>query len=267
MNNKEKGWLVKLMRLGFVANGVVYITIGILAVQAALGAGGQTSGTQGALSTIASEPFGQFLLGLVGVGLVGLTIWYVIRGISDPDNAGDDMSGMVKRIGYIVAGLGYGVLAYSAFRILTTASGGGGNQAADWTATLMQQTYGIWLVGVTGLIIVGVGVYHLYKAYQTKFRRKLKVHEMNATETKWGIRAGRLGLAARAVIFGIIGTFLIQAAMQADPQQAGGVGKALQTLAGQSYGPWLLGIVSLGLIAYGLYSAVVLARYRRIQFG
>jgi hypothetical protein len=235
-----------------------------LAIPAALGVGGLTSGTQGALAVIASEPFGQFLLGLIGVGLVGLTIWYIVRGAYDPDNVGDDASGIVKRIGYVVAGLAYGVLAYSSFRILTTARSGG-NQAADWTAAVMQETYGIWLIAVTGLVIVGVGIYQLYKAYQTRFRRKLKVHQMSPTETKWGIRAGRLGIAARAVIFALVGLFLVQAAWQANPQQAGGVGKALQTLAGQSYGPWLLGIVALGLVAYGLYSAIVLARYRRIQ--
>ncbi len=262
--NEERNWLVRLMRLGFVANGIVYITIGILAIQAAWGAGGQTTGAQGALAAIASEPLGQFLLVLVSIGLVGLTIWYVIRGAYDPDNVGDDLSGIVKRMGYVVAGLGYGVLAYSAIRILFTARSGG-NQAADWTATIMQQPYGIWLVGIVGVVIMGVGIYHLYKAYQTKFRRKLRVGEMSPTAVEWGIRAGRIGIAARAIIFGIIGVFLVRAAMQANPQQAGGVSKALQALAAQPYGPWLLGFVALGLIAYGLYSAVVLARYRRFN--
>lgn len=263
--NQQKSWLKRLMRFGFVANGIVYITIGILAVQAALGRGGQTSGTQGALSTIADEPFGQFLIGFIGLGFIGLAIWYVFRGVSDPDNAGDDISGIAKRIGLVIAGLAYGVLAYSAFRILTNSGSSGGNQAADWTAQVMQQPYGIWLIGITGVVIIGVGIYQLYKAYKTKFREKLKVQEMSLTETKWGIRAGRIGIAARAIVFSIIGVFLVQASMQADPQQAGGVGKALQTLTTQPYGPWLLGVIALGLVAYGLYSALVLARYRRIH--
>ena len=265
MTNNEN-LLKKLMRLGFVANGIVYITIGLLAMQAALGVGGQTSGTQGALRQIAAEPFGQFLLAVVALGFVGLAIWYVVRGVYDPDNAGDDAIGLGKRFGLVVAGLGYGALAYSAGRILLY-RGAGSNQPADWTAVVMQQPFGIWLIGLIGLIIFGVGLYQLYKAYQTKFRKKLKTGEMSATETEWGIRAGRMGIAARAVIFGIIGVFVVQAALQADPQQAGGVGQALQTLATQPYGPWLLGIVGLGLMAYGLYSAVFLARYRRIRLG
>ncbi|MBK8905199.1 MAG: DUF1206 domain-containing protein [Anaerolineaceae bacterium] len=264
--NKQQSWLKPLMRFGFVANGLVYITVGILAIQAALGSGGQTAGAQGAFAAIASEPLGQFLVGVIGVGLIGLAIWYVIRGVYDPDNAGSDASGMAKRVGLVAAGLGYGVLAYSALRILWTArASGSGNQVADWTARLMQQPYGIWLIGIAGAIVVGVGIYQLYKAYQTKFRQKLKVQEMSATEIKWGIRAGRIGIAARAVVFGLIGIFLVRAAWQANPQAAGGVGRALQTLAGQPYGPWLLGIVAVGLVAYGLYSAIVLARYRRIR--
>lgn len=266
--NQQQSWLKPLMRFGFVANGIVYITIGVLAVQAALGNGGQTSGAQGAFAAIASEPFGQFLVGVIGVGLIGLAFWYVIRGVYDPDNAGSDASGMAKRVGLVAAGLGYGVLAYSALRILWTArASGSGNQVADWTARLMQQPYGIWLIGIAGAIVIGVGIYQLYKAYATKFREKLKVHEMSPTETKWGIRAGRIGIAARAIVFGLIGIFLVRAAWQANPQEAGGVGRALQTLAGQPYGPWLLGLVAVGLVAYGLYSAIVLARYRRIRLG
>lgn len=269
MNNDKKEWVEKLMRGGFVANGIVYITIGILAIQAAFGAGGRTTGSRGAISSIATQPFGQFLLGLIGIGLIGLTLWYFIRGISDPDDEGDDAEGIMKRIGLVIAGLGYGILAYSAFTALSAGSsggGGGGSGAADWTARIMQQPFGIWLVGIVGAIIIGVGLYQIYKGYQAKFREKLDTVTMSREERKWGIRAGQFGISARGVIFAIIGIFLIQAALQADPQEAGGVGQALQTLANQPYGPWVLGIIAFGFIAYGLYSAVVLSRYREIQF-
>lgn len=262
----EKKWLERLMRLGFVANGIVYLTIGILTLQGALSGARQGAGSQQALSAIATEPFGQFLLVIIAIGMFGLTLWFVVRGLKDPDNAGDDASGIAKRAGYVIAGLIHGGLAVSAVRILTSAGGGGGgNQAADWTARLMQQPYGVWLVGLGGLVFVGVGIYQLYKAYEEKFREKLKTHEMNQTEVKWGVRAGRAGLTARGIVFGIIGVFLVRAAMQHDPQEAGGVGQALNALASQPYGPWLLGIVALGLIAFGLYSAIVLFQYRRIQ--
>lgn len=264
--NTQNDWLKKLMRAGFVANGVIYIIIGFLAVQTAVGNGGQTTGSQGALATIAQQPFGAFLLGLTGIGLVGLMIWYFIRGAYDPDNKGDDAQGIVRRLGYVIAGLGYGLLAYSAFRTLTTNTGGSGNRASDWTATIMEQPFGIFLVGLIGAIILGLGAYQAYKAYATKFREKLKTHEMSSTEETWSMRFGRFGLAARAVVLSIVGIFIIQAAWQANPQEAGGVSQALQELATQPYGPILLGIVALGLAAYGIYSAAVLARYRDLSF-
>ncbi|MCB0107709.1 MAG: DUF1206 domain-containing protein, partial [Caldilineaceae bacterium] len=102
-----------------------------------------------------------------------------------------------------------------------------------------------------------------YRAYSAKFREVLKLHEMNADEERWATRAGRLGFAARGVVYSIIGIFLIIAAVRANPNEAVGIGEALQKLAQQPYGPWLLGLVAIGLVAYGFF-AIVLARYRRI---
>jgi Mn2+/Fe2+ NRAMP family transporter len=127
----------------------------------------------------------------------------------------------------------------------------------------MAQPFGPWLVGIVGMIIIAVGGYQAYRASSAKFRETLKLGEMSQSEETWATRAGRIGFAARAVVYAIIGGFLVQAALHADPNQAGGLSKALQTLANQTYGPWVLGIVAVGLIAYGIFS-VVEARYRQI---
>lgn len=260
-----KKWLEKVMRLGFVAKGAVYITIGILAFQAAIGPGGRTTGSEGALMEIASQPFGQILLGIIAIGLLGLTLWYFVRGIYDIDNKGDDATGLAKRASSLGSGIGYGLLAVFAFRVwLGSGGGSGGDSTASWTARLMQEPWGRWAVGIAGLVIIGSGLYQFYAAYQAKFREKLRTAEMSETEQTWGTRAGQFGIAARGVVVIIIGTFFVQAALQYDPQEAGGLGEALQTLAQQPYGPWLLAVVALGLIAYGLFAALVLARYRRI---
>ncbi|HAX76270.1 MAG TPA: hypothetical protein DCY88_10625, partial [Cyanobacteria bacterium UBA11372] len=120
-----------------------------------------------------------------------------------------------------------------------------------------------WLVGLAGVIAIGVGFSYLYEAYKAKFRRHLKLSQMSRAEQTWAVRLGRFGIAARGIVFGIIGLFLIQAAKQSDASQAKGFGEALAILAQQPAGPWLLGIVALGLIAYGIYSLVE-ARYRQI---
>ena len=125
--------------------------------------------------------------------------------------------------------------------------------------------FGRWVVGAIGAIIVIVGLYQLYAAYRTKFEKQFKTGEMGWTVRRWAVRLGRLGYAARGIVYAVIGYLLIEAAWQYNPQKAGGIGQALQTLAGRPYGPWLLAAVALGLICYGAY-AEVLARYRRIYF-
>jgi hypothetical protein len=260
-------WVIRLARLGYAAKGVVYFTIGLLAIQVAIGSGGQTTGPRGALREISQEPYGQILLAVVALGLFGYALWRFVQAWMDPDNAGTDAEGIIKRIGWAVSGITYGVFGVLAVLILVgSAGGGGGSGAEDLTAQLMSQPFGIWLVGIVGAILVGTGLYQFYRAYSAKFREKLKLGEMSTTETTWATRAGRLGFAARGVVYVLLGIFLIQAGLQSDPSEAGGLGQALDTVAAQPYGPWLLGLVALGLMAYGVF-AVVLARYRRIFLG
>lgn len=257
-------WVVWLARFGYAAKGLVYITIGALAVQVAIGRGGRTTGPTGALDSLAHQPFGQILIGLVALGLFGYALWRLVQAWVDPEHEGSDAKGIVKRIGYAVSGIIYGAFCFEAIRILLGSGGGSDNgQAADWTARLMSQPMGIWLVGIVGVIVIGTGLYQLYRAYSAKFREALKLHEMNRDEITWATRAGRLGFAARGVVYSIIGTFLIISAVRANPNEAVGIGEALSKLAQQPYGPWLLGFVAVGLVAYGFF-AIVLARYRRI---
>jgi len=256
----------KLARFGYAVKGVVYGLIGVLAIMAAFGSGGQTSGSRGVLGTIAGGPFGQVLLGLVAIGLFGYALWRFVQSIVDPDNKGTDAKGLVKRTGYFISGVIYAGLGIAAVRLLTGSGGGGGSNADSRTATLMEQPFGLWLVGIVGAVIIGYGLYQLYKAKEASFFDKLKTGQMSATERTWTKRSGRAGLAARGVVFGIIGFFLIQAALSANPQEARGLGGALDTLAAQPYGPYLLGLVALGLVGYGVYCAVN-ARYRKIPAG
>jgi hypothetical protein len=65
-------------------------------------------------------------------------------------------------------------------------------------------------------------------------------------------------------VFGITGLFLIQAAYRSNAGEAEGLGGALRALEQQPFGPWVLGVVALGLVSYGLYM-FVMALYRRIK--
>jgi hypothetical protein len=185
----------------------------------------------------------------------------------DPERKGKDAKGIAQRLGYAASGVVYAGFGLYAARLLmgmaSSRGGQSGGNSDDWTATLMAQPFGRWLVALAGLIIIGVGIYQLYEGFTARFRDDLMLHEMSPEEIQWSTRAGRMGYIARGVIYAIIGGFLLLAAWRSNPQEAGGIGEALATLASQPYGPWLLGLVGAGLIAYGLF-AFVLARYRRI---
>lgn len=255
-------WLEQLARLGYAVKGVVYLIIGILAIQVALNEGGRLEGTTGALETIATQPFGQLLIGIVALGLFGYGIWLFVRAGLDTDRKGSDTTGMIKRIGIAIGGIIHLALAFYAVQLLMGSGGGGGVQT--WVAQLMEQPWGRWLVVLAGLGVIAFGLYRLYQAYTTEFQRELDLDDMDATERKWTIRLGRFGLAAQGLVFLIMGSFLVQAGVQHDPSEARGLGGALQTLAQQPFGPWLLGLVALGLIAHGIYMFVKM-RYRRIR--
>lgn len=257
-------WVERLARFGYAAKGVVYAIIGVLAVQAAVSSRGKTTDTTGALGAVAAQPFGKFLLVFLTIGLMGYVLWSFVQAIKDPEHKGDDAKGIAKRLGYAGTGLAYGSLAFTAFQLMIGNSSGGGNSRQDWTARLLAQPFGQWLVGLVGALVIGFGFYKLYKAYKAKFRKHLKLHEMSQTEQTWAIRIGRFGEAARGIVFIMIGFFVIQAARQFDPKEVRGLDGSLQTLAQQPYGPWLLGIVALGLVAYGIHMGVQ-AKYRRIN--
>jgi hypothetical protein len=259
-------WIEGLARLGFVAKGVVYTIIGVLAVSYAFGSGGETGGTKNAFQTIAEQPFGSVLLGIVAAGLIGYGLWLFINAGLDLENDGSEMKGMVKRVGRVINGLIHLGLAFIAGRMaLGFGAGSSESQSAvSWTAWLMGLPFGTWLVGLVGLTIIGVGLYRLYEGYSVHFRDELELNRMDQTEEKWTIRAGRVGLIAQGLVLAMIGSFLIQAAVQYQPSEARGVGGALQTLAQQPYGPWLLAIVALGLVAHGIYM-FILSKYRRIE--
>ena len=252
-----------LGRMGYAAKGAVYALIGVLAAQAALGRGGETTGTEGALSRILQAPFGRGLLAIIAVGLAGHALWRFVQAGMDTENKGGDAKGLLARAAYAGIGVIYIGLAISAATLALRGGGNEGDATQSRTAWLLEQPAGRWLLGLVGLGVIGAGLYQFYRAYRMEFREKLRLDEMSPEQERWAITAGRFGFAARGVVFVLTGAFLIAAALQARPEEAQGLGGVLATLAQQQYGQWLLGIVALGLIAYAVLMFVQM-RYRRM---
>lgn len=252
-------WIERLARFGYAAKGAVYALVGGLALAAVFSSGGQTTGSSGAMASIADSSLGRAALALIAIGLAGYVIWSLVRALRNPEHD----SG-AKRAYYGVAAAIYGLLAIEAARLALGNGGGGGGGGADhWTATLMQQPFGQWLVGIAGLAIAIFGLQQMWNAWQVDLDDRLDLSSMSPEGRTWAIRSGRLGLAARGGVLAIIGAYTLVAAVQADPSESRGIGGVLQMLQDTS---WLLAIVALGLMAYGAYN-FVRARHRVINTG
>jgi hypothetical protein len=250
-----------LARAGLVARGVIYAVIGILAIKLALGDGGKTANQNGALDTIAKQPFGKVLLVLVAIGLAGYAIWRLLRAAigHGPESSDDDTK---DRIGGFVSGITYGALCITAVSILV-GSGGGSGSPDKATGGVLDWPAGQVIVVVAGLIILGVGLEQGYRGIEQKFLEKSKTEQMSGSVERAFTALGVFGHLARMVVFVLIGYFLIRAAIDYNPDKAVSLDGALAALGQASYGPLLLGIVAAGLIGFAAYS-IADARYRRV---
>jgi hypothetical protein len=252
-------WVEKLARMGYAAKGAVYLLVGGLAVAAAFGNGGDTTGSTGAMASIADSTLGRAVLALIALGLAGYVIWSLVRAIRDPEDKGTG-----HRIFYVVTALIHGFLAVEAARMAMSGSGGGSggdSGASHWSAQVMQQPFGAWLVGAAGVAIALYGIQQLINAWRVDLDDQLALGRMSASARTWAVRSGRFGLAARGVVFSIIGYSVVKAAMEASPEEARGLDAVLDSWRDT---PWLLGVIALGLVAYGIYN-LIRARYRVIR--
>jgi len=252
-----------LARGGLFARGVVYAVIGVLAVKLALGDGGKATNQQGALKTIAGQPLGKLLLVLLALGLAGYAIWRLVRaavghGVETLED--DDAK---ERVSGAFSGISYGLLCLTAIKILAGSGSGGGGGPDKAAGGVLGWPAGQVLVAVAGLVLVGVGVDNARRAVKKSFCEKAKTQQMSGGMRKGYELVGVVGHGARAIVFALMGYFLVKAAVEYDPKQAVGLDGALAKLAHASYGPVLLGVTAAGLIAFALYSALD-ARYRRV---
>jgi hypothetical protein len=248
-----------LSRAGFVARGIVYVTVGVLAIKLAVGSGGRNANQIGALRAIAGQPFGKVLLVLIAVGLGGYALWRLFRAALGHGPEGSDDA--IDRVAAFASGIVYAGLCVIAVEVLR--GGGGSGSAHKPTAGILGWPGGTWLVGIAGVVFAGVGLYQGYRGISTEFLDESKSEEMSPRVRAAITWLGIFGYLARMVVFTLVGIFLVRAAVDYDPKKAVGLDGALAAIDHASYGPYLLGIVATGLIAFGAYSLSD-ARYRRL---
>lgn len=257
VNYSQQNWIEKAARFGHFIKGILYGLIGVLALQVALGSGGQVAGQEEAAQMVERQPFGVFLLVAIAIGLFGYAVWRLIEGVK-----GTGKGGTWHRVTAVVSGLLNGALAIAVVQMaLGSDSGGGG--AKSWVGKLLEQPFGAVLLALVGGAVIVAGLVQFYKAYTKRFLEDFRTGAMSSTERRWITRAGQVGYSARGVVFPIIGVGLLKAALDNNPGETRGTRGALMEIASSGYGQVLLGLVAVGLLAFGLFM-VASARYRAI---
>lgn len=250
-----------LSRAGFVARALIYGIIGLLAFDVAIGRGGKITNQQGALRTIEHHSFGHVLLAALAVGLGGYALWRLFRAALGHGREGSDQG--IERLGAFGSGIVYGLMCVLAVEILTGSGSSSGKGAKQTTADVFGWPGGRWLVGIAGLVLLGVAAYQFIRGVKKKFLKDAKTEEIPRRIEPTYSLLGTVGHVARAIVFGLVGVFLVKAAYDYKANRAIGLDGALAKLYNGTYGAWLLGVVAAGLLAFAVFSLVE-ARFRRI---
>lgn len=258
----DNNWIERAARVGLAARGLVYVLIGILALQIAFAGRAQRADQQGAFQTLAQNGFGKAILWLVIIGFVGYGLWQASEAAWGHRREPDDRKRAASRVESAIKAVIYLILAVVAFRVVTGTSTGrqGGEQV---TAKLLHLPGGQVLVALAGVAIVAAAVLLTWRGLRTKFEEHLDLSELGPGARSAVINLGKVGYLARGIVFSLVGLLVVMAAVTFDPDKARGMDAALRQVAARPYGPWLLSLMALGLMCFGAYSFAE-SRYRRL---
>ncbi|MFE6041454.1 DUF1206 domain-containing protein [Streptomyces sp. NPDC056452] len=253
-------------RAGFVARGVIYLLVGLLALRIAFSdSGGKQADRGGAIAEIAEKPFGSVLLWALGVALAGMALWRLseaLFGLAGPDGDKPGKRAMAAARFLFYGFVSYSVLSYAAGD-QGSGSGSSDRQTDDVTAKALEWTGGQWIVGIAGAAVVGAGLWIAFRAVTRKYRKHLKMSEMTQKVRRAVDFSGMFGGAVRGIVFATAGGFAVAAAVRHEPGRAKGMDDTLRSFTETPAGPWLLALVALGLAAFGAFSWAN-ARWRKV---
>jgi hypothetical protein len=255
---QQSDWLDGAVRFGLVVYGVVYLLIAWLCAQLALGEY-RGSVSKGAFQELAEKPFGAGLLLLVAVGMGLLVCWRLL----DAAFGHRDEEGATRwrlRAYDLLKAVVYAWLGYKA--VMVAAGDSGGSGSATTTAKLMELPAGQLVVGAVGLAIAGYGVGQVRAGLSEDHAEHLAAEGRSGTAGSAYLLLGKIGYCAKGVAFLIIGGLFVLAAVQHDPNESGGLDRALREILQQPFGSWMLLAMAAGIGCYGLFS---LARARHLS--
>jgi hypothetical protein len=256
--------LEHLARIGLIAYGVVHLLVAWLALQLAWGSRQESADQSGAMRTLAESPVGTPLLWVIAVGMIALAVWQaaeVLRWRHGWSASGKTRTKALRKSGKaIVKAVIYISLAVLAIRFATGGGQSSSQQQQQQTAGVFAWPAGRWLVGAIGLILIGVGAYHVYKGVTKRFLKEIDTTDCSPGALKLVTRLGQVGFPGKGIALAVVGALLAYAALTFDPSKAQGLDGALRTILELPLGTILLTLVAVGIAAFGAF-CLVRARY------
>ncbi len=247
---ERSDWLDHAVRAGLVAYGVVHLLIGWLAIQLALGDHSEEASAKGALSELAQQPFGKFLVWAVAIGLYLLVVWRILEAVfGHRDEEGADR--IRKRVTSGIKAVIYGAVAVTATKVAVGSGSGGGSDTL--TAKVMDWPGGQWIVFAAGLAIIGYAGNLAWRGWKEKFAEHLDTEGKLGNSGAAYLLLGKVGHIAKGIALAIVGGLFCYAGITHEPGKSGGLDEALQKVLQQPFGQVLLIAIGVGIACYGLF--------------
>lgn len=260
LDRAVRPWVGRVVRLGYLAKGLIYTLIGVLALRVAFGmSGGRLTDPSGILRTLLSQRFGTVLLAVIGIGIVGYAAYYIFEAAADLRRRGGGARGWASRGLTMVKAAVYGLIGVQALLVVFF-----DRRPADRTeqgaGALMQLPLGHWLLVAIGIGVAMYGVSQLRMVWRGRVDEDIDAAQVRR-EAPWLLSLGRFGIAARSVIIVLMGLTFARSGWRGRASDADGYRDALQTVA--SFDAWLLAAIGAGLLCFGIYQ-ICHARYARL---